>query len=202
MHATDKKRNSGALRGVIFDMDGTLTEPVIDFAEMRRRLGIPQGDILATVRSWPELRQRTAFDVIEEIEEDARRRMTLREGTVELLGFLDGSGIRKGLITRNTVRTVDCLVRRLGTDFSEVVTREFDPVKPDPASALHVSRRWGIAPSEIILLGDYRDDLLCGNAAGMKTCLLKTDRNHEFAALAHYVVDDLRQFRDLVARLA
>ena len=190
------------LRGVIFDMDGTLTEPVIDFAGMRRRLGIPTGDILATVRAWPEAQRRTAFDVIEEIEEDARLRMTIRPGTVELLAFLDRSGIRRGLITRNTTRAVDCLVKRLGTDFSEVVTREFDPVKPDPASALHVSRKWGIAPSEIMLLGDYRDDLLCGNAAGMRTCLLKTDRNHEFAALAHYVVDDLKQFRALVARLA
>jgi hypothetical protein len=30
------------LRGVVFDMDGTLTVPVIDFALMRRRVGVTQ----------------------------------------------------------------------------------------------------------------------------------------------------------------
>lgn len=36
------------LRGVVFDMDGTLTVPNIDFAEMYRRAGVPRdGDILS-----------------------------------------------------------------------------------------------------------------------------------------------------------
>jgi HAD superfamily hydrolase (TIGR01549 family) len=187
------------LRGVIFDMDGTLTEPAIDFAEMRRRLDIPEGDILATIKQWPSHRRQAALGIIEEIEEKARADLVIRDGAGELLAFLDGRGIRTGIITRNTVRTVRQFERRLGVKFSEVVTREFEPVKPDPAPALHISGRWGISPEAILMLGDYRDDLLCGNAAGMKTCLLRNERNRPFESLAHYAVNDLRQFRDLVA---
>ena len=42
------------LRGVIFDMDGTLTVPNHDFAEMYRRVGCKTRDILTEIESWPE----------------------------------------------------------------------------------------------------------------------------------------------------
>ena len=36
-----------SIKGVIFDMDGTMTVPILDFKEMRRRVGIPNtADIL------------------------------------------------------------------------------------------------------------------------------------------------------------
>jgi hypothetical protein len=41
------------LRGIVFDMDGTVTVPVINFKEMRARVGVPPGhDIL----DWVSLR--------------------------------------------------------------------------------------------------------------------------------------------------
>ena len=59
------------IRGVIFDMDGTLTVPVLDFAEMRSRLGLPQGtDILPAVRRMPAEQQARAMKIIEELEEE------------------------------------------------------------------------------------------------------------------------------------
>eukprot|EP00035_Acanthoeca_spectabilis_P017012 m.355412 g.355412 ORF g.355412 m.355412 type:complete len:63 (+) comp16597_c1_seq37:160-348(+) len=42
------------LRGVVFDMDGTLTRLNLDFAEMKRRAGIaPTGDILNSIAAMP-----------------------------------------------------------------------------------------------------------------------------------------------------
>ena len=48
------------IRGVAFDMDGTLTVPVLDFQLMRQRVGVPQtADILDTINAWaPERRER------------------------------------------------------------------------------------------------------------------------------------------------
>ena len=189
------------LLGVIFDMDGTLTVPVIDFAEMRRRIGVPAGDILKTVRAWPAERPAAAFDVIEEIEERARVALTLQPGARELMAFLDARGLRKAIVTRNTRRTVNHLLLHLATRFDPVVTRDFEPVKPDPAPALHICRAWGIAPVDALMVGDYRDDILCGAAAGMATCLLRNERNGEFASLARHVADDLDGVRSLVAGL-
>ena len=52
-------------------MDGTLTVPVLDFVEMRSRLGLPQGaDILPTVMRMPAAQRAQAMRTIEELEEE------------------------------------------------------------------------------------------------------------------------------------
>ena len=60
-----------AIKGVIFDMDGTLTIPVLNFNEMRARLGLPQGtDILAAVANMGAEERERAMEIIEECEEE------------------------------------------------------------------------------------------------------------------------------------
>ena len=60
-------------------MDGTLTLPVLKFAEMKRRLGLsPNQDILPTVQGFPPDRQAQAMAIIEEMEEEGIRRMQVR----------------------------------------------------------------------------------------------------------------------------
>lgn len=66
-------------------MDGTLTIPVLRFAEMRARLGLlPNQDILPTVRTFPPEERAKAMAIIEEMEEEGVRLMqvlgTWREG--------------------------------------------------------------------------------------------------------------------------
>lgn len=178
-------------RGVIFDMDGTLTVPVIDFAAMRLRLGIPTGDILHTLRSWPDERRRWALGIIEEIEDEALDRLVFQAGCLELLDFIASGGLPMAILTRNTKRTVEIFMARLGRRFDIVITREFEPVKPAPDSALYICGRWQVAPGQVLLVGDYRDDILCGRAAGTLTCLLKNPHNESYAELADYAVAGL-----------
>ena len=62
-----------AIKGVIFDMDGTLTIPVLNFSEMRARIGLPQGaDILAAVANMVADERERAMEIIEECEEEGR----------------------------------------------------------------------------------------------------------------------------------
>lgn len=189
------------LQGVIFDMDGTLTAPAIDFAEMRRRLGIPSGDILLTIKTWSDDRRIEAFETIEKIEEEARQNLILQPGIHELLAFLDLHDLRKGIVTRNTAVTVRHLLDRLSSSFSEIVTREFEPFKPDPASIRHICGRWGVPPEQVMMVGDYRDDMLCGRGAGARTCLLLNDWNAQYASLADFVAPNLHAVLELVASL-
>ncbi len=90
------------IKGVIFDMDGTLTLPVLNFIEMRRELKIPVGvDILPTVLSMPAAEKDEAMKIIEKWEEDGTRNLQLQPGAVDLLQFVAGSGVRRALMTRN-----------------------------------------------------------------------------------------------------
>jgi beta-phosphoglucomutase-like phosphatase (HAD superfamily) len=88
-------------------MDGTLTQAVIDFAEMRRRvaacagLQAIDGDILDVIASWPAEQQAAAHAAIAEVEAQALRDMQLMPGVLELSQFLDGRGVPRALVTRN-----------------------------------------------------------------------------------------------------
>ncbi len=59
------------IKGVIFDMDGTLTIPVLRFSEMKEKLGLkPTDDILPVVQKLPTEERVRAFEIIEEFEKE------------------------------------------------------------------------------------------------------------------------------------
>ncbi|KAL1342190.1 hypothetical protein HN51_028773 [Arachis hypogaea] len=173
------------LRGVVFDMDGTLTVPAIDFAAMYRAvLGEheynriksqnPSGiDILHEIENWTPQKQRKAFETIADYERQGLNRLQIMPGAAELCGLLDSKNIRRGLITRNVKSAVDLFHERFGITFSPALSREFRPYKPDPAPLLHICSVWDVLPNEVIMVGDsLKDDVACGKRAGAFTCLL------------------------------
>ncbi|EOY06242.1 Haloacid dehalogenase-like hydrolase - like 7 [Theobroma cacao] len=173
------------LRGVVFDMDGTLTVPVIDFAAMykavlgddeykRVKAENPCGiDILHHIENWNPDKQRKAYQIIADYEKQGLDRLQIMPGAVELCGFLDAKKIRRGLITRNIKESVDLFHQRFGMMFSPALSREFRPYKPDPAPLLHICSTWEVQPNEVMMVGDsLKDDVACGKQAGAVTCLL------------------------------
>ena len=66
------------LRGVVFDMDGTLTVPNLDFTEMYSRCNVPlDEDLLEAISLMTTENAKKANDVIDEMEEEGRRRFDL-----------------------------------------------------------------------------------------------------------------------------
>ena len=66
------------LRGVVFDMDGTLTVPNLDFTEMYSRCNVPiNEDLLEAISQMTTENAKKANDVIDEMEEEGRRRFAL-----------------------------------------------------------------------------------------------------------------------------
>lgn len=81
------------LRGVVFDMDGTLTVPVIDFAAMYRavlgdeglaaaRAASPSGsvDILHHIETWAPPEQQKAYEIIAHFERQGLDRLQIMPG--------------------------------------------------------------------------------------------------------------------------
>lgn len=48
----------------------------------------------------------------------------------------------------------------------QILTREFQPVKPHPAAILHIASKWNMKPQNMIMIGDDKHDILCGSSAG------------------------------------
>ncbi|GMY26988.1 haloacid dehalogenase-like hydrolase domain-containing protein At2g33255 [Fagus crenata] len=173
------------LKGVVFDMDGTLTVPVIDFAAMykavlgddeyrRIKAENPSGiDILHHIENWSPEKQQKAYETIADYERRGLDRLQIMPGAAELCGFLDAKKIRRGLITRNVKEAVDLFHQRFGLTFGPALSREFRPYKPDPGPLLHICSAWEVLPNEVMMIGDsLKDDVACGKRAGAFTCLL------------------------------
>ncbi|EEF44338.1 haloacid dehalogenase-like hydrolase domain-containing protein At2g33255 [Ricinus communis] len=193
------------LRGVVFDMDGTLTVPVIDFAAMYkavlgddeyRRIKAENSsgiDILHHIEKWTPDKQRKAYETILDFERQGLDRLQIMPGAVELCGFLDSKKIRRGLITRNVKEAVDLFHLRSGVMFSPALSREFRPYKPDPAPLLHICSTWEVQPDEVIMVGDsLKDDMVCGKRAGAFTCLLDEKGRYGSSDFAKLVEPDFK----------
>ncbi|OHE94006.1 haloacid dehalogenase-like hydrolase [Colletotrichum orchidophilum] len=211
------KSTAPRLKGIVFDVDGTLCEPqTYMFGEMRQALGITKSvDILDHVYSLStQEAQETAMESIRQIERSAMASQVAQPGLAELMSYLDSRGVRKGICTRNFDAPVAHLLGKFleGSLFEPVVTRDFRPPKPDPAGILHIAQKWGLVKeantskganetavgdgSELIMVGDSIDDMTAGRRAGAATVLLANDVNvhlvdHEHTDLVIHRLDEL-----------
>lgn len=167
------------------DQDGTLTVPVIDFNEMRSRIGVPNAtvDTLDFIKSQSPEDQIKSQNILKEIEERALKDMKVMPGLLELAEMLDGSKIPRALLTRNVADSVDHFHRHHFNSlppFFPALSREFTPYKPDPSALIHIADHWSIQPHELCIVGDSaRDDIACGNRAGALTILLDTESKYK-----------------------
>lgn len=164
--------------GVVFDMDGTLTQPnAIDFAMLREKVGARAGEgILEAIDRVKEAESAERADelmsIVEEEEHRGAAATEFMEGVHAMLDDLEARGVRRAIVTRNNSAVADLVLGKLGRSFDMVLTREFQPPKPDPHCVHHISERWGLDTSSMLFVGDHSDDMMCGNNAGTSTCLI------------------------------
>ncbi len=157
----------------IFDMDGTLTVPVLDFAAIRAEIGVPSGnDLLVQIEAMDPADRRRAHAVIERHEADAARAAELNPGAAELLEHLADRGVKMALLTRNSRASVAAFGEQFGFAFDATHTREDGVTKPSPEPVLHLCREMNTAPADTLMVGDFLFDILSGRAAGAPTCLI------------------------------
>lgn len=110
---------------------------------MRAKTQIPVGDLFTVMESWDDGdRIKRSMDVILQLEAQASAALTPQPGLPELLAFLRSSGVKVGLVTRNTTESLDAFFGAVGEGWRDVfdvcLTRDNTPyVKPDPRSLLH-----------------------------------------------------------------
>jgi HAD superfamily hydrolase (TIGR01509 family) len=184
------------LRGIIFDLDGTLVDSHLDFAAMRRETGFPPGigllEHLATLDDPAEREHATA--IIYRHEMAGAAMATWMPGARELLERLVARVMPVGIVTRNSRAAVTATARKLALPDVPLVTREEVPPKPDPAGLLTLARRWQLPPAELGYVGDFLYDLQAASNAGMPGILYASDKNLDYAWRADHV---FRHFDEL-----
>ncbi|HEX8341535.1 MAG TPA: HAD family hydrolase, partial [Tepidisphaeraceae bacterium] len=187
----------------LFDMDGTLTLDAVDFADIRRQLGLtPTDSILDALTHMPPAERAEAEALVHAREAAAAAESALADGCADLLAWLDARGIGRALITRNRRSNVRTVFDRHGLHFDIAITREDGKFKPDPAPLLLACERLGVAPAQAWMVGDWKYDIEAGNAAGMPTVWLDLGRpTRAFDAVPTYTVPSLCELAAYLVRL-
>jgi len=181
---------------VLFDVDGTLLDTAPDIAvavnQLRRERGLAPLE-LARVRAFvshgSSALVRIAFPEAPEaefLELRARLLVVYRAalnvhtrpfpGMLELLGQLEQSGTRWGVVTNKPGWLTEPLLEALALRQRAAVIVSGDTLaqrKPHPQPLLHAARQLGVAVQQCVYVGDAERDVLAARAAGMPVVVVR-----------------------------
>jgi len=180
---------------VIFDMDGTLIEPLIDFAALREELGIdPRDGILESIERMPADQGRAARAHLLGRELAAARQAQLLPGAVEVCRKIRQAGMKTALLTRNAREAVQIVLERFDRlRFDLTRSREYGPIKPGPDGVLRACEALEADPSRTACVGDFHYDITAANEAGAVSILLIHGSEPDYAEQADHRIHSLHE---------
>ena len=203
-------RQRGTIRGVLFDFDGTLTMPgALDFPAIKRELGCPPDlPILEYLETLTPDRQTALLGILEAEEDKAAEQSVPNTGAERCIEILKQRGILLGIITRNSLQSVHKALQKFTSfeagAFATIITRADSLPKPHPDGGRQAAKHMGISLQELLVIGDFRFDILAGHGAGAKTVLLTNGRESVMLPgdpQPDYVVTCLEEILEIVDAL-
>jgi HAD superfamily hydrolase (TIGR01509 family) len=221
------------IKAVIFDLDGTLANFNLDYKTVRSLIkdyllkkGVPATllslddpvfEMLRKTEAWAKTSgqppeyveniQREALATTETYEVQAASTTNLLPGVAETLEALKSIGLKVGLCTINSERSVTHIMERfeISSFFDVVVSRnKVRHVKPDPEHLEFALRALNVLFDEVVVVGDSRVDMQSAKALGAIAVGLPTGVStleQLMAAGADYVVTSLVDVPELVKKL-
>ncbi|MBB5674817.1 HAD superfamily hydrolase (TIGR01509 family) [Xanthomonas arboricola] len=181
----------------VFDMDGTLTEAVHDFALIRRALEIPpEADILHYLASLPAEQAAAKHAWLLAHERELAHAAQPAPGAVALVRALQAAGCRLGMLTRNARALAQVTLQAIGLHdafaWDDIVGRDEAAPKPAPDGLQYFAQRWAVEGTALVMVGDHHNDLACGRAVGACTVLVNTPGD-PWPGLADWRLQDCTQ---------
>lgn len=215
---------SGAIKGVLFDLDGTLidTEKLYQrfWVEAANRLGYPMKHehalairAMAAVYAEPLLRQLVCPEFDYHAVRELRREIMeayidehgveAKPGLLPLLEALKARGIRIGLATATPEPRARKYLRMVGAEaYFDAVTcaSMVKKGKPAPDIYLLAAERTGVLPGEALAVEDAPSGVQSAHAAGIRTVLIpdRDEPDEQLRALCYAIVPSLGDVLGLV----
>jgi HAD superfamily hydrolase (TIGR01509 family) len=186
----------------VFDLDGTLTVPVHDFAAIRTALGMEETDpdILRFLASLPATEAAAKHARLIEIEYELSARTAAAPGAGRLLDKLLRRGSVIGILTRNTREIALHTLAQIGLKQyfvpEAILGRDEASPKPHPEGIAKLLDAWGSTPEEAVMVGDYMFDLQVGRAAGTATIHVDPSGAFRWPELADLAVVNLEELAE------
>ena len=191
------------LRYWIFDLDGTLTRPILDFPKIKAELGLPghMGILEAMAGTSPEEREKISRK-LDALEWETAGQAESAEGAQLLLEKLSAKKVTLGIVTRNkrehAIRTLSATGLHAFFRTEDIIGREQAPPKPDPAGIQRLLDAWGASFRQAVMVGDFCFDLEAGRAARVATLYVDGSGAFPHRAMADLAVKNLAVVADFL----
>ena len=186
--------NLQKVKAVLFDLDGTLLDTVRDIGacvnDIMRRYGYPEGtyeQICARVGhgardlvrdSAPAGTDDAVIDkmwqeYVAHYRENCTGITAYYPGVQELLAFLQGRGLLLGVITNKTQATAERVMHHYFPDVAFDIlwgNNGERPLKPSPESGALACATLGVAPDQVLFVGDGDTDMAFASTCGFIGC--------------------------------
>ena len=170
------------IKGVIFDMDGTLSVPYIDWKSLRAEIDCsPEKTIIEHIDGLPPDRASRANHILLAAEREACENAALNDGVRDLLDHLRQKGIRLALVTNNHGAAMRIFLKLHDLHFQIALSRDDGTLKPASDLIEKALETLDLTADEVIGIGDGRYDIESCRRAGVK-CIYLT---HGSPALDH-----------------
>ncbi len=187
---------------VIFDMDGTLLEPRLDFDAMRREMNLPDDvSVLEGMARLTETERARAEAILDRHEADAAARSALMPGAEALVTWLRERGVKVAVLTRNSRRSLEAALERHGLAVDASIARDEGAPKPSPEGVHRLMEDCGATAEKTVVVGDFRFDIQAGRAAGCRTVALVPHPPPDWAEAATWRAASLGGVREALATL-
>ena len=184
--------------GVVFDLDGTITKNNLDFGAIRREIGMDSPEPILEYMEKVSPDEKARIDsILDAHERHAAATAELNEGAKETLAFIAEQGLKTALLTRNSRESARVVMERHGLHFDVVVAREDAEPKPSPQPVLFIADQLGLRAEDLLMVGDYKFDIMSGQAAGSKAALLLV-RPLPDDVTPDYVIESLRELTSIL----
>lgn len=155
-------------------MDGTLTLPIHNFEDIRKQLGLNQGEpILEAIDKMPQDKSDRAKKLLHELEMDLAYNAKPQPEAEWILESLINKGRQLGILTRNgeeiTYATLEAAGLRKYFKTENIVGRDTCAPKPNPDGVHHLLDLWNAEKQQTVIVGDYLYDIEAGFTAGVTT---------------------------------
>lgn len=164
------RENQKKIKLAIFDMDGTVFESYLNWADIKEELGI-ESNILKEIYKDNRV-DHHRLEILENYESDNTSKTKPIDGISQYLDYLEEQKIKTALITNNNKKNTDYLLNKFNLEFDTVTTREMRLWKPDPDAFFHAMKLYNCRADEIVSIGDSHYDIKASKAAGISAIFI------------------------------
>jgi HAD superfamily hydrolase (TIGR01509 family) len=201
------KRPTFHIKAVLFDFDGTLTQPgALNFSKIKHAIGCPPDQaVLEFIETLETQGQRKkAMAMLNAFEIKAASNSKPNPGVEELIYDLHAKGLCVGIISRNSFQSIERALDNFEnvhiSDFDLIISRD-TPVKPKPSAdgILLAAREMNVDVSQMLVVGDFVFDIQAGREAGAFTVFLDHQSIPEHNQIeSDFTISNLQELKKIV----